>query len=1078
MALRKRITHVNLKTDEDTSDATDVLAGFAVMITGTFVYFLKFVFDMLILRSQMISMGAVETIDADRVVEIFPGILDLLKEPGMLIYGLMNTAKSSMSFALSFSIGIPLCEGSCVLVGSIGLITVLVCSTQWLNYDLFGLYTAARVMTKSTRPECQKVLSISIIMATLGFSFALIQSSMVLFTRALMFANPFTTSIWMCKHDDRLALYIGRTLLMMSAASGLVFVLLCVNGHFMGQDWMVRRIGKFLEVDLDDLDPDSKESSFRCNIFGAAIPTMFGFWTDWWNVEAFLVAERARIYAEVLWDPAPCRTCGKIHVPYDLMMTATGRTISLTTQIVPYGAVLGKASEYLNDPPFFYWGTKLECMSNSRKADVPMPVISRKKVVANVLLYSAEILIVLMEYVMPAMKRLSSVSIYVCAICGTFMLTEENLVETGGQILIAGFWCSFVKSFSTYVMEHLLSFGLGKIVATLEAFEGIKKEKNHLPRTVVGQLIAGGSVGTILMSSAQAQGWATFTGGFFLGWITGYVISVMTLSLNCYLEMPTPKPGETNRRSVITVVIQISYCIIVALGVGLLSLRDERNIASATVQDIMTFKDDKAMVTLRGAMLVMAVTGAAQLISLKVIFLEERPAPKNGASSFSTWRDSPSQVVLRTMRQISATLGVPAAALLGNLFNLLVIGNSLPSSMRSLIAMAFGTFFGILLALAVNKMLDNPPQLIGFFAFVACALIFGSTWNVIFGLGFAVICGTAVGGIFEELLTRKIMREELQRRDAVGEHDEEWINNSALKQLTFEESDISTVVEETTEMTREENRVLALEIAATRAQTRQLLAESPGTVSPPHTSLLHALAGSADVDDDDKYLSQLRDAGNVADVDTFAAIVDDSEYEVPGQIQDYASSQGDGQEQNHDKGLALPNIPTSSGSLDSERSSNDQAQEQALAAQERSASHALALHHEAEMTPVRPDLLPASPRVGNPGGYEDVEFDDGMFGRWERNVGKPASLSLVHASAQRMNVSNMTSRPKSNTAPSMWTSAKTRAPPPTTSLRALRNASSASQKVSRNATRSHSPNVLSPKDTLNSRQPPLEDLRK
>lgn len=1096
MALRKKISHVNMKSDEDTSDATDVLAGIAVFFAGTGVYFLKFIFDMLILRAQMISMGAIETIDADRVVEIFPGILDLLKEPGMLIYSLMYTAKGAMAFALTFSIGIPLCEGSCVLVGSIGLIAVLVCTTQWLNYDLFGMFTASRIMCKSTRPECQKVLSISVIMVMLGISFAIIQSSMVLFTRALMFANPFTVSIWMCKHDDRLALYIGRTLLMISSLGGLVFVGLCVNGHFMGQDYILNRIGKFLEIDLDDLDPDGEESKFRCEVFGAALPTLFGVWTDWWNVDAFLVAERARVYAEVFWDPAPCRTCGKIHVPYDLMMTATGRTISLTTQIVPYGALLGKASEYLNDPPFFYYGTKLTCMSTSRKAAVPMPVISKKKVVENFLLYSAEFLVILLEYVMPVMKRASSIAIYVCCIFGTFSLTEENLVEQGGAIIMAGFYCACVKAFSTYAMEHILSFSLGAIIETLDAIEGRQKEKDYLPRTVVGQLVAGGTIGTLLMSSAISQGWATFTGAFFFGWIVSYIVSCMTLAMSCYLEMPAKKPGEPQRKSMNNLTMQIAYCVFVALGVGLLCLRDERNAAAMALQDIMYFKDERAMVTLRGGMLAMFVTGAAQLISLKLIFLEERPASRTGnMGSFSTWRDSPSQVVLRTMRQLSCTLGVPCACILGNLFNLIFIGNSVSSTIRNLIALTFGTTFGILLGLAVNKMLDNPPQLIGFFAFVACALI-SSTWNVVFGFGFSVVFGTAIGGIFEELKTRRILREELQRRQEEGEHDEEWINNTALKQLTFEGSEISNVMEEQLEPTRDDNLQLALEAASARAQTTKLLAESAGSAkASKDASLLRALAGFESDDDEDEdmislppsnqCISQFYDEENAEGAVFLDETAIDSEYEEPGTIQDDNLSQRSSQEHfsqrssqehsdcaaesagHHVSGHALSNRPVSSSSLDS-MGSSAQVQEQSLAVQEQEPPQMLVLHHEGAPTPVRPDLLLVSPknRVVNPGGYDDAEFDDGMFGRWEHKVGKPATVSLAHASTQRLNANNMTSRPKAKASSSMWKAAQTLVPPPAPSLRKLRNASSASEKSSRNQTRIHSPTGMSPKSGM------------
>ena len=37
-------------------------------------------------------------------------------------------------------VGIPLCEGSCALAGSVALVMILYGASQWLNYDLFGLF--------------------------------------------------------------------------------------------------------------------------------------------------------------------------------------------------------------------------------------------------------------------------------------------------------------------------------------------------------------------------------------------------------------------------------------------------------------------------------------------------------------------------------------------------------------------------------------------------------------------------------------------------------------------------------------------------------------------------------------------------------------------------------------------------------------------------------------------------------------------------------------------------------------------------------------------------------------------------
>ena len=68
--------------------------------------------------------------------------------------------------------------------------------------------------------------------------------------------------------------------------------------------------------------------------------------------------ERAKVYGEQLQDPQPCLRCGQLHIPDDHVMRATGKQVSLAWQIVLFGVVLGKAAEYLNDPPLYYPGTE------------------------------------------------------------------------------------------------------------------------------------------------------------------------------------------------------------------------------------------------------------------------------------------------------------------------------------------------------------------------------------------------------------------------------------------------------------------------------------------------------------------------------------------------------------------------------------------------------------------------------------------------------------------------------------------------------------------------------------------------
>ena len=55
---------------------------------------------------------------------------------------------------------------------------ILYGASQWLNYDLFGLFVGARQVVKATRPECQRVLAQSLILFCLSASFAAVQMTM------------------------------------------------------------------------------------------------------------------------------------------------------------------------------------------------------------------------------------------------------------------------------------------------------------------------------------------------------------------------------------------------------------------------------------------------------------------------------------------------------------------------------------------------------------------------------------------------------------------------------------------------------------------------------------------------------------------------------------------------------------------------------------------------------------------------------------------------------------------------------------------------------------------------------------
>ena len=150
-------------------------------------------------------------------------------------------------------------------------------------------------------------------------------------------------------------------------------------------------------------------------------------------------------------------------------MTATGRTVSAAVQIVPYGAVVAKACEYLNDPPLIYIGNKMSCLKMKR---LERPEPPRKK---NILLRGyyliAELLAFSVEYLVPLLRRLTSIGILVYLGLGTFTLTEDNLAEQGTYVILGGFTMSFVKASLERLIPALLKYGLTGLLDGREVYE-------------------------------------------------------------------------------------------------------------------------------------------------------------------------------------------------------------------------------------------------------------------------------------------------------------------------------------------------------------------------------------------------------------------------------------------------------------------------------------------------------------------------------------------------------------------------------------------------------------------------------
>eukprot|EP00913_Durusdinium_trenchii_P016571 g15576.t1 len=126
------------------------------------------------------------------------------------------------------------------------------------------------------------------------------QSLMLVCTRSLSLIefDPFKESTgYTCPYpDDYISVMTGRMFLLVMALIIAIITFLCANGHFMGQEYILRDFGKQVDMNLGKLDPDKKldgGSIIRTQQFFSMIPTTLGIWIDGWNVKGLLLKERA-----------------------------------------------------------------------------------------------------------------------------------------------------------------------------------------------------------------------------------------------------------------------------------------------------------------------------------------------------------------------------------------------------------------------------------------------------------------------------------------------------------------------------------------------------------------------------------------------------------------------------------------------------------------------------------------------------------------------------------------------------------------------------------------------------------------
>lgn len=471
-------------TAEQTKNRFDTGLGDLVVGVGmswglAVTYCIKCVFDLILLRFAAMNAGLVDiTLPVPEVLAYVPKLPFNLDALSLVLYDMTQiSAEFFQGFYSSSFSGVPRCQGPVLIVSGMWLIAITLVLVRWLNYDYFGLFFVTRDVVKKTRPMFQKAMLTGILLGMQTAMFITMQCVMLMFSRALLLVDVqslFSESDqWQCPYEgEEMTVIVGKTFIFLTASMAVGVTFLCANGHFMGQDYIVREFSGMLQMDLSRLDPDGVGDDggvIRMDTGLAMIPTTFGLWFDWWNVDGFLIQERADVYSKELHYPEVCEVCGENHVPYALVMRATSKQVSLAYQLVPFGAILGKACEYCNDPPLLYCGSKLKCYyhnKNLKKARSGLTVKpskmpwGRKKVLYYVGLFIAGV----KDILVPILIRVMSVLMYVVLLYFVLKVDHDNLEAVATQFFSWLFLLSIAKAVFELALPVLLLIGLGALM--------------------------------------------------------------------------------------------------------------------------------------------------------------------------------------------------------------------------------------------------------------------------------------------------------------------------------------------------------------------------------------------------------------------------------------------------------------------------------------------------------------------------------------------------------------------------------------------------------------------------------------
>jgi hypothetical protein len=412
--------------------------------------------DVVVRHLQQGATGPGTHIEAREIFAALPNMMAPVQGIAEEAWNVLKNVIGLFSVILSAVFGVPLCEGPATLIAAMMITAVTSAIFVWLNYDQFGLFASGKRTVRSTKALTNKTLRTVLITGSMSIVFALTQCMVLMLQRALAMAFSVDPSAWMCPWPDELTMIISRGMISVLGIVAYIAFIASANGHFLGQDYLLDSLMIQIDMDLSDLDPNAEDetglSSFmRTDVFAAMLPSTFGLWFDNWNVKAFLMRERAFLYAEKFRDPQVCTFCGVVHVPYEELVKATAKTISLCWQLIPLvGIVFSKWTEYANFPPLYYRGKAMPCLytqdlfTYSSYPELP-PLTRFATPQTRIFRIFATISSYAIRYHLWWLRALLSMGLFVIALLFVFIIDPSNISVRGPILFWSGFIVALVK---------------------------------------------------------------------------------------------------------------------------------------------------------------------------------------------------------------------------------------------------------------------------------------------------------------------------------------------------------------------------------------------------------------------------------------------------------------------------------------------------------------------------------------------------------------------------------------------------------------------------------------------------------